>query len=344
MSEKKVPFYAAVALSIMIVSSYGCASQNVRMGSLKLGGSDYKKLIERQMVRNNAKTAPPDKLPKMTGLDHEKLGDTYFRQGNHEMAFVQYEKALRLHPSNARIQYKKGLLFLTKGANREAIREFQKVLKKEPDYALALEGIGHALFEMGQFEHARKQFLQALRVDPKLWRSHIFLGIIHDYQKRPMAAVYEYQAAIRLKPDQEGILYNNLGVSYSLAGRYEEAVASFKKALRTRSSDPKIYNNLGMTLSKIGRYQEALEAFRRGGGEAQAYNNLGCIYLRQGEYEKAVRFFEKAMVLAPAFYTQASENLRKAKMASFYESSFSPNTQTDIPPSSGKTEISAGDE
>jgi len=188
---------------------------------------------------------------------------------------------------------------------------------------------------MGRFEDAKKHFQQALKGDPKLWRAHNFLGIIHDYEKRPEAAIGEYQAAIALKPEV-GLLYNNLGVSYSLIGEYEKAVAAFKEALKTSTSHRKIYNNLGLVLSVMGKDQEALEAFRRGGNQAQAYNNLACIYLHQGEYDKAIRSFEKAMELAPTFYAKASQNLKKAKTASLNESSLSSHTHTkpDIPRSS----------
>ena len=146
-----------------------------------------------------------------------------------------------------------------------------------------------------------------------------FLGLIHDYQKQPEAAIHEYQAAIALKQD-EGLLYNNLGISYALIGEHEKAVAAFKEALKTRASHRRIYNNLGLVLSILGRYQEALEAFTRGGDEAQAHNNLGCLYMHQGDHDKAIRSFENAMEVAPTFYTKASENLKKAKTTSLHES------------------------
>jgi len=325
-SKKKVLFNTLATVCLLATGLWGCASQGVRMGSLKLGGNDYKNLLKEQMERDHAETAVPDKLPKMTSLEYERLGDAHFRQGNLETAYLQYEKALPKHPEKTRIQYKKGLVLLAKGRNEEAIEEFQKVLKKNPDHALALEGIGRALFRMGAYEPARKHFQHALRVDPKLWRVHSFLGVIHDYQKHPETAIHEYQAAIRLKPD-EGLLYNNLGISYSLMGDYERAVAAFSEALKTRSSHVKIYNNLGLALSELGRYKEALEAFRRGVGEAQAYNNLGCTYLQDGDRDKAIRSFEKAMELSPTFYAKASENLRKAKNDFFSQVSFDPDVQ-----------------
>jgi tetratricopeptide (TPR) repeat protein len=126
-------------------------------------------------------------------------------------------------------------------------------------------------------------------------------------------------------------LYNNLGLSYSLTGDYEEAIKTFKEALRNTTAHPKIYNNLGLVLSKVGRYQLALEAFRKGGDEAQALNNIGCIYLQRGERVKAIRAFEKAIESKPTYYIKAGENLKKAKMNHVYEQSFDPDWKPSDP-------------
>jgi Flp pilus assembly protein TadD/ketosteroid isomerase-like protein len=149
-------------------------------------------------------------------------------------------------------------------------------------------------------------------------------------------AIHEFEAAIRLKPD-EGLLYNNLGVSYSLAGEYKKALNAFNRAQKRNYVSSKFYNNLGLVLSKLGRDQEALNVFRRVGGQAQAYNNLGCIYLEAGEFEKAINYFEKAIEVKPTFYAKASDNLEKAKMIRSRESSIEsnvkilPNSQAEQP-------------
>jgi len=102
-------------------------------------------------------------------------------------------------------------------------------------------------------------------------------------------------------------------VSYSLLGDYEKAVVAFEDAIKRGFSDGKVANNLGLALCRLGRYPEAIEAFKRAGDEAQAYNNLGCFHLQQKDYERAIAAFERAIGLRPAFYAQASENLKKAQ-------------------------------
>ena len=113
-----------------------------------------------------------------------------------------------------------------------------------------------------------------------------------------------------------GMIYNNLGISLFLDGRYEKAIDSFQEALKTEDPKGQIYNNLAMTLCKLGRYGEAFEVFKKGGNEAEAYNNLGYIYLLEGKNKEAIDAFEKALDLSPGFYVRAYENLNRAKTAS----------------------------
>jgi len=254
-------------------------------------------------------------LPKeMTSDDYERLGDAYLSKGNLHMAFLKYDKALQISPGNTRVLYKKGLTFLIANKNKEAIKEFRVLIKKDPKYALAYEGMGQSFFQMKKHDEARRYLQKAIKLNPELWRAHAFLGVLYDQQKKYALAIQEYDQAIQLRPE-EGFLYNNLGVSYSFAGKYKEAIIAFYKALQRNYSANRVYNNLGVVLSKLDRYEEALDAFRKAGNEAQAYNNLGCIYMGQGDFEQAVSCFEKAIDINPAFYVKANENLERARMA-----------------------------
>jgi tetratricopeptide (TPR) repeat protein len=245
----------------------------------------------------------------------EKSGDIFMNNGDLSMAFVQYEKSLKMKPDNYRIHYKEGLLFLAGNRNKEAVGEFRKVLDREPEHAPTHEGLGQAYFRMKEYSEAKKHLMKSIKLDASLWKAHTFLGVIGDHEKKHDLAAQEYAAAISLRP-ADGLLYNNLGTSYILAGRYREAVNAFQKALETPyQPKEKIYNNLGLALVELEKYDEALEAFRKAGGEARALNNLGCAYLREGKVEKAIGCFEGAIDASPTFYDTASENARKARMA-----------------------------
>jgi tetratricopeptide (TPR) repeat protein len=209
------------------------------------------------------------KLPEMTADEYEMLGDALLKKADLHLAFLQYDRSLKLNPKNVRVEYKKGLAFLMGKKIDDAIEQFNLVLEKDSDYALAYEGLGRAFFQKKDVEQAEKHFRKALKRDPKLWRSHNFLGNIYDGQRNFENAVHEYKAALRIQP-QLGLLYNNLGVSFLLAGRYETAVEAFNNALTAQYTKSKVYNNLGLALAHLERYAQALETFKMGGGEARS--------------------------------------------------------------------------
>jgi Flp pilus assembly protein TadD len=297
-------------LGVIILVTGGCASSNSQQAVF----GEYKKLLEKQKAGMPMEEVAVRKLPEMTAPEYERLGDTYLRQGNLNMAYLQYDKALRMEPKETRVRYKVGLMFLKKDLPDEALKEFQEIVTHDATYALAYDGIGQALLKKNQYDEAEKQFRHALALSPELWQGHNFLGILYDRQHRYDAAIAEYQAALALKPDQ-GFLLNNLGMSYYFKGDYEGAVRVFTEALKTAPDQNRIYNNLGLALAKLGRDRDALEAFKNGGDTAKAYNNLGVIYLGEKRYQEAIAAFEQAVQVSPSYYAKANENLKSARQA-----------------------------
>jgi len=290
----------------------GCASRQEPQITLK--STEYRKLLEKQKTGKPVDETLHKEPPAMTVGDYEALGDTYLSNGNMPMAFVQYDKALRLGPASTRIRYKSGSLLLKKELVDETIKEFQTVLQQDAQYALAYEGMGQALLKKGSLVEAEKNFRQAIALDKDLWQSYNFLGMIYDRRQQFDEAIAAYQFAMTLRPEQ-GFLFNNLGMSYYQKGEYDNAVRHFQQALQKRYAQERVYNNLGLALAKLGRYQEALEAFTQGGDKARAYNNVGVVYFADGKYLEAIASFQKAMALNPSYYAKANENLQAAQKA-----------------------------
>jgi Flp pilus assembly protein TadD len=306
---------AVLFLMFVVLSSTlagGCATHEVARTTVRLG--DYQKLLEKQKAGMTVADEALKNLPEMSVQEYEMAGDNHFLQNNLPMAFVQYDKALQMAPTTLSLRYKKGLIFLKRGLAKDALQVFQEILKADDAFALADEGIGQACLMMGDMRKAEQYFQRAIALDASLWKSHNFLGMIYDRQKRFDEAITSYKAAMALKRD-DGSLFNNFGVSSYRKGDYEKAIHAFDKALYMGYADAKVYNNLGLALAKLGRYQEALIAFTKGGDKAKAYNNLGVIYLVEGKYKEATAAFQEAMAFSPRYYTQASENLRLAQQA-----------------------------
>jgi len=301
----------SLSILALIAGPLGCSKKSPQQDTLK----EYRKMLERQKtVSAKEEQESLKKIPEMTAEGYEKLGDSHVRQGNLDMALIQYDKALRLEPGRFGIRYKMGRLFLEKGLLEEAKKEFQGILRADPDHALSHEGMGRIYVKSGEWAEAEKSFLKATQSDAGLWQAHNFLGIIYDSQKQFETAVTQYKKAISINPN-DGALFNNLGMSLFLKGDYEKAAKAFSEGLKIDTSNGLIHNNLALAFYKLGKYQETFEAFRKGSDEATAHYNLGYLHMIEEKYDEAAKAFEKAIELKPGFYVKAHENLKKARAA-----------------------------
>jgi len=254
------------------------------------------------------------KEESLSAADYERSGDLMLSKGNYYLAFMKYEKALALMPGNIVVEFKRALTYLAVHKNKEALKGFRQIVKKQSDFVMAYEGIGIATFRLQKLSESATAFKKALTLDPSSWKSHNFLGAIFDARKKHERAVQAYKSALGIKP-MAGFIYNNLGVSYTRAGAYNNAVQAFNRAIQLGYTPEKIYNNLGLAWVRMARYGQAMDNFRKGGTEAQAYNNLGCGYLSQGKSNEAIHCFEKAVRLDSSYYVVAGDNLTKARRA-----------------------------
>jgi Tfp pilus assembly protein PilF len=297
-------------LSVLAILG-GCASNRQQT---MVQENEYRRMMEKQKAEAALEEAVVQKLPAMTADEYERIGDRYLTQGNRDMAFVQYHKALQMDPRLDRVRYKVGSLFLERGMVKEAQAEFQEIVKHQPDSASAYDGLGRASFHLREFEEAEKYFNQSLKLNPASWQTCNGLGILYDRQGRAEDAIQQFEKAISLRPNDPQ-LYNNLGMSLLRSDENEKAVRAFTEALKAGEPHPKVYNNLALALCRLGRYPEALEAFKKSGDDASAYYHLGCFFLARKKYREAIDSFDRAIELAPGFHVKAYEKKQEAKTA-----------------------------
>ena len=54
----------------------------------------------------------------------------------------------------------------------------------------------------------------------------------------------------------------DLGLIYHSQGKYDEAIASYKEAIRIRPDYTNAYYGLGMTYKSLGQYQDAIASYK----------------------------------------------------------------------------------
>jgi len=128
------------------------------------------------------------------------------------------------------------------------------------------------------------------------------LGLAYGNAGQYEEAIASYKEAIRIKPDDADAHYN-LGVTYGESGQYEEAIASYKEALRIKPDDADAHYNLGYVYRELGQYEEAIASFKKSirikPDDANAHYSLGLAYDESGQYEEAIASYKEVLRIKP---------------------------------------------
>jgi tetratricopeptide (TPR) repeat protein len=108
---------------------------------------------------------------------------------------------------------------------------------------------------------------------------------------------------------------NNLGASYFEAGRFNEAIRWFSRAIELKADYFDAWNNRGAAYTNAGQIVEAIGDFDKAialkPDSALAYNNRGAAYFNAGRLDEAIRDYSRAIELQPG-YADALEDRSNA--------------------------------
>ncbi len=129
------------------------------------------------------------------------------------------------------------------------------------------------------------------------------LAAIYESQGKAELALREYGKAAR--EGNSARAWFAIGNIQLRAGRFEEAEASYRSAVRINPSSGSYHNNLGWAYMQQGRLDKAekavREALRLDPDRGFAYlDTLGAIQIKQGDLNKAEATLTEAVRLAPA--------------------------------------------
>jgi tetratricopeptide (TPR) repeat protein len=103
------------------------------------------------------------------------LGNVHFAEEQYDEAAKAYEKAVKIWPS-ADNHYALGQAYMSDGNHSAADREFNTVLRIDPDKPNGNYGLGLNFSKQGRHEDAILQFKEAIRIDGKFYEGYAELG------------------------------------------------------------------------------------------------------------------------------------------------------------------------
>lgn len=228
------------------------------------------------------------------------------------------------------------------GNAERAAAMLETVVRENPTVAVAHAALGEAYWQRyeatkdGRWaQRALAASQDALRLDPNLPAVRYSLAIIYSGTGRQAEAFGELRRVLDAQPDNVEALVLD-GRLLAEAGKVDQALVQFDRAVLARPGYWGTYSELGRVLWSAGRYQQAASAFLKVtellpdsswgfqqlgtvfhtigdrararenyersialGPSPPAYSNLGSLFYEEGKYEEAAKAFERALQLAP---------------------------------------------
>src|SRR6185436_17641791 len=111
-----------------------------------------------------------------------------------------------------------------------------------------------------------------------------------------------YETTAKASPGA-GLIWNNLGVSYSRVGRTEDALRAFETSI-VSLPNAEAYGNLGRIYASQKRSADSEGAYRKAmqlnPRSAINYSGLADLYFSQQRYGEAIPLYQKSLEIRPA--------------------------------------------
>jgi tetratricopeptide (TPR) repeat protein len=163
------------------------------------------------------------------------------------------------------------------------------------------------------YQHQRLNLLnqayeKAREISPDYYpefTSSIFLSTLGNefyFLGKYEEAIASYDKALEINPDDDQA-WNNRGSALDNLERYEEAIASYDKALEIKPDKYQPCYNRGVILGKLERYPEAIESYDKAleinPDHDQTWNNRGSALGKLERYQEAIESYDKALEIKP---------------------------------------------
>ena len=234
--------------------------------------------------------------------------------------------------------YADGTQFWTKGQHNEAVHDFESAIGLDPDFAMAHAALGRSFAShiFNNTKAAREHTERALALSTRttdrermnievayadvrgntneaITRYGAYLARFPDdlpmrynlasvlmRNHRPADAIHEFQEVIRLDPNYASAEIN-LATSYSLLGRYPEALAHYARGFElepTWLTNTNLNHEYGFTLLRAGDEDKARKIFAmaidKADTRARGLRSLGLMEMLQGRYAAAQEHLSQA--------------------------------------------------
>jgi len=232
-------------------------------------------------------------------VSHRLLGNAKEKSGDPVGAVSEYEKAVKIEPSEENY-FAWGAELLLHRAGVAAVEVFRKGAAAYPKSSRMLTGLAAAHYADGQFAEAAERMCEASDLNPQETAPYLFLGKMEKATADlPACSAARLKRFVTEQP-KSAAANEYFGLVLWKKGRREQSEAEIREAegyfTKAAAIDPslgEVYVQLGMLYKARGEKDAALRAFRNAvkasPKSSDAHYQLSLAYRRAGDAAKSKR-------------------------------------------------------
>ena len=242
------------------------------------------------------------------------LSQSYQEIGKFEESLKLYQAIIKFKdskPSEDDLAHI-GFLYFKLEQYQESIKEFNKVIKINPQNIYAITYLADCFVAINNNDQALSILNQGIEDNPtqppnttdRFWLFQQKAEIVFSQQSNApdnwLDAIDIYKLAIEIRED--GFCYSRLGMCYQDLENFKDALVSYEKAIELDENlnDAYVNYNIGECHRRSGRYSKSVEfyqssiEFNNENVLPHAHQSLGISYLNLTEYRKSIESLKKA--------------------------------------------------
>jgi tetratricopeptide (TPR) repeat protein len=216
-------------------------------------------------------------------------------------ALGAFSQASRLAPKDAEPHLDRAIVLEHLGDLGSAEDEFRAASELDPRSAEALAGLANVYSKTQRWPEAESALRKLAALDAQNGAAHIQLGRVLAAEGKNDEAAAELQAGLKLSPDPTA--QRDAAEVYLAAGKYSEAEAQFRDAVRQDPASAEARYGLGRALMQQKKFADAqpelLAAIQRNPKLAEAYGDLAIVASENKDYPLAIRALDARANLLP---------------------------------------------
>lgn len=229
--------------------------------------------------------------------------------------------------------YENGNQYAKDGLYKEAVRAYERALQDPAARPYVMRNLGMVLVKMKEFTKARSLLEESIRNNSNDFESHFYLAEVYRSQNQLAKAIYHYQSADKIRPNNTRNL-RAISWTFYKSRFYSEAYSTAKKLYLKDKKDFQSNVILSRILIKLKKYKTAKAILKKAlahqnkGAKPFLYSVLGDVYVKTGAFDKASKAYRLALkdnpLMASALYGYGkylAEKGDKKGAVSFWEKS-----------------------